>query len=91
LTPISDRARAYAADEVHRLSLGTKTTNPAMTRRFAVHCNLVLAIRGKALGPDHPSVATSLENLAELYRATNRINLAVPLEQRAAQIRAIER
>ena len=27
-----------------------------------------LAIREKALGPDHPDVATSLNNLAELYR-----------------------
>ena len=50
-----------------------------------------MAICEKALGPDHPNVASSLENLAGLYRATNRINLAVPLEQRAAQIRAIER
>ena len=50
-----------------------------------------MAIREKALGSDHPDVAMSLENLAVLYRATNRINLAVPLEQRAAQIRAIER
>ena len=28
-----------------------------------------LAIREKALGPDHPDVATSLNNLAELYRS----------------------
>ncbi len=27
-----------------------------------------LAIREKALGPDHPDVATALNNLAELYK-----------------------
>jgi len=31
-----------------------------------------LAIREKALGPDHPDVATSLNNLAELYRLQGR-------------------
>jgi hypothetical protein len=50
-----------------------------------------LAIREKALGPDHPSVATSLENLAELYRATKRNTEAEVLEARAAKIRAIKR
>ena len=48
-------------------------------------------IAEKALGPDHPDVATSLENLASLYRATNRPELAKPLEARAAKIRAIKR
>ncbi|MDA0803982.1 MAG: tetratricopeptide repeat protein, partial [Planctomycetota bacterium] len=50
-----------------------------------------LAIWEKALGPDHPDVATSLENLAALYRATKRDKEAEPLEQRAAKIRAIKR
>ncbi|MFZ9690302.1 MAG: tetratricopeptide repeat protein [Phycisphaerales bacterium] len=45
----------------------------------------------KALGPGHPHVATSLNNLAALYRATNRPELAQPLEARAAQIRATRR
>jgi tetratricopeptide (TPR) repeat protein len=31
-----------------------------------------LAIREKALGPDHPDVASSLNNLAELYRKQGR-------------------
>ena len=34
-----------------------------------------LEIREKALGPEHPSVATSLNNLAELYRAQGRKKL----------------
>ncbi len=50
-----------------------------------------LAIVEKALGPDHPSVAASLENLAALYRATKRDEEAETLEQRAARIRAIQR
>ena len=47
-----------------------------------------LAIWEKALGPDHPNIAASLNNLAELYRATERIDEAEKLEQRAAKIRA---
>ena len=31
-----------------------------------------LAIKEKTLGPEHPSVATSLENMAVLYRKMNR-------------------
>ncbi len=50
-----------------------------------------LAILEKALGPDHPNVATSLENLADLYRATKRGSEAEALEQRAAKIRAMKR
>jgi len=50
-----------------------------------------LAIKEKALGPNNPNVATSLERLASLYRATDRPDLAEPLEARAAKIRAIKR
>jgi tetratricopeptide (TPR) repeat protein len=50
-----------------------------------------LAIKEKALGPDHPDVATSLNNLAALYRATNRGKEAEVLEQQAVRILAIQR
>lgn len=50
-----------------------------------------LAIREKALGPDHPDVAESLENLAKLYRAAGRQKEAEELESRAARIRSIAR
>ena len=50
-----------------------------------------LDILEKALGPNHPDVATSLENLAELYRATNRSAEAKKLDGRAKNIRAIKR
>ena len=45
-----------------------------------------LAIREKALGPDHPDVAVSLHNLAELYRAQGRYADAELLYKRALAI-----
>ena len=42
-----------------------------------------LAIREKALGPDHPDVAQSLNNLADLYTAQGRYTDAEPLYKRA--------
>jgi hypothetical protein len=50
-----------------------------------------LAIREKALGPDHPQLAPSLESLAGLYRETNRVTEAQALQARAATVRAIPR
>ncbi len=47
-----------------------------------------LAIREKALGPEHPSVATALENYAGLLRKTNREVEAARLEASAQAIRA---
>jgi CHAT domain-containing protein len=45
-----------------------------------------LAIYEKTLGPEHPHVAMSLNNLALLYRATHRKAEAMALMQRAAGI-----
>jgi tetratricopeptide (TPR) repeat protein len=45
-----------------------------------------LAISEKALGPDHPDVATSLNNLALLYRDEGRFAEAEPLFQQALAI-----
>ncbi len=45
----------------------------------------------KALGPNHPDVATSLENIALLYRKTGRDREAESLEARAAGIRKMKR
>ena len=47
-----------------------------------------LAIREKALGPEHPRVATSLENYAALLRDTGRSAEAAKMEARAKAIRA---
>ena len=45
-----------------------------------------LAISEKALGPEHPDVATSLNNLALLYQAQGRYAEAEPLHKRALAI-----
>ena len=59
--------------------------------RGVVVAKKALEVAEQNVGPDHPDVATSLENLAYLYRATHRDAEAEPLEQRAACIRAIQR
>ena len=45
-----------------------------------------LALRKQVLGPEHPDVATSLNNLAGLYHAQGRYAKAEPLYQRALVI-----
>src|SRR5271157_3872633 len=45
-----------------------------------------LAINEKALGPEHPYVASSLNNLAQLLKATNRLAEAEPLMRQALAI-----
>ncbi len=45
-----------------------------------------LAIGEASLGPDHPDVASGLNNLAELLRVTNRLGEAEPLFRRALAI-----
>ena len=47
-----------------------------------------MAILEKALGLEHPNVATSLENYAPLLRATGRTAEADKMETRAKAIRA---
>ncbi len=47
-----------------------------------------LAIREKALGPEHPAVAQSLENYAALLRQIARADEAESMEARAKAIRA---
>ncbi len=59
--------------------------------KAVVLAHKALEVAQSNVGPDHPSVATSLENLAVLYRATKRDKEALELEKRAARIRAIKR
>ncbi len=47
-----------------------------------------LAIEEKALGPDHPDLATTLENMADLYKKTGRLDEAKRFEERAQAIRS---
>jgi CHAT domain-containing protein/Tfp pilus assembly protein PilF len=46
----------------------------------------VLEIREKALGPEHPGTAASLNNLAELYLDMGAYDKALPLYQRSLKI-----
>jgi len=46
----------------------------------------VLPIREKHLGSEHSHVATVLNNLAQLLKATNRMDEAEPLMKRALKI-----
>jgi tetratricopeptide (TPR) repeat protein len=59
--------------------------------RARVLAKKALEVAEQARGPDHPDVALTLENLAELYKATNRLTEAEALEKRAEAIRAIKR
>jgi tetratricopeptide (TPR) repeat protein len=47
----------------------------------------VLAILEKALGPDHPDVATTLDNLAIVYRVGHRLDEAIQTYKRVLTIR----
>jgi tetratricopeptide (TPR) repeat protein len=47
-----------------------------------------LAIKEKALGPEHPNVATTLANYADLLRKLDRTAEAETMEARAKAIRA---
>ncbi len=55
------------------------TTLPLYERALEIH--------ERVLGTDHPSTATSLNNLAELYRTTGQYEQALPLYERALEIR----
>jgi hypothetical protein len=46
-----------------------------------------LAIDEKALGPDHPNVATFAENLATTLRKLGRVTEAKTYEEQVAKIR----
>jgi tetratricopeptide (TPR) repeat protein len=55
-----------------------RDTEPLMRR--------ALEIDEASYGPDHPEVATRLNNLAQLFQATNRLAEAEPLMRRALEI-----
>lgn len=59
--------------------------------RAVVVAKQALEVAQTNFGPDHPNVAASLNNLAELYRATGRMNDAEKLEACAKKIRVIKR
>ena len=59
--------------------------------RAVVVAKKALTFAEKNLGPDHPDVANSLNNLAELYRTQGDYAMAEPLFNRSLAIRAIKR
>src|SRR5262249_9645477 len=56
-------------------------------REALPHAERALALRDKTLGPMHPDVAESLNNLAVLYHAQGAYPKAEPLHVRALDIR----
>ena len=60
------------------------TRTPAATRRPSRSTSALLRSAKQTLGPEHPNVAQSLNNLAGLYQATGRYAQAEPLFQRAS-------
>ncbi len=51
-----------------------------------LHAERLLKLSETALGPDHPDVATPLNNLAALYESQGRYGAAKPLYQRSLKI-----
>ena len=72
--------KRQAGQHHHPVTFGVTQTGPLYRRS--------LAIAEKALGPEHPDVATSLENYAALLRQTGRADEAETMEARAKAIRA---
>ena len=58
-----------------------------LSRELGVEVYRLEKWREKALGPDHPHVATSLNNLEELYEAQGQYAKAEPLHKRTLAIR----
>ena len=77
-----------ALDEVKRLNQKAKELYGEGKYNEAIpYAQQVLTIIEKALGKDHPNVATSLNNLAGLYKVIGRYSEAEPLYKRSLEIR----
>jgi tetratricopeptide (TPR) repeat protein len=86
------------AEAAERLEAGLETAARVLNQTGVYHLaraafaeaapllERALAIREKALGPEHPETATSLHSLAGLYRDQGRPGEAAPLYQRALAI-----
>src|SRR5262245_41160058 len=72
-----DLAKAHRLDEQAWQYFETRRYQQAITL-----AQRALAIREKALGPEHPDTAVSLNILGELYRVTGAYAKAEPLYQR---------
>jgi len=72
-------------------NLGDLSRAKGDAKQSETYFRRALAIKERYLGTDHPSVAGTLENIAALYRETGRTDEALPLEERAAEIRLLPR
>ena len=78
---------SMSVDEVRRLNAEVVRLNNAGSYDKAILlAQRVLKIGEQALGPAHPEVVASLNNLAALYATTGDYAKAEPLYQRALQI-----
>jgi tetratricopeptide (TPR) repeat protein len=84
-TAVSGRSPLPAADLMDRLGSYRLDALGAYAPARPLY-ELALAIREKALGPDHPDTATSLNNLALLLRAQGDFAAARPLYERTLAI-----
>ena len=80
------RGRSAPGDQRQQPRLHPPCPGPAISRPSRTTAKS-LAMRETALGEDHPDVAQSCNNLAELYRALGRYDEAEPLHRRALEIR----
>jgi tetratricopeptide (TPR) repeat protein len=85
---VTDAAKARADERAATLctEMGQFLYTVADYRGAQLYFERALAIREQALGPTHPAVATSLNNLALLYDAQGRYGDAEPLYRRALAI-----
>jgi CHAT domain-containing protein/tetratricopeptide (TPR) repeat protein len=78
--PPLERARALEAEVLRHIRSGPYREGIPKARE-------ALALRERALGPAHPLVAASLDQLAELLRASGDYAAARPLAERALAVR----
>jgi CHAT domain-containing protein/tetratricopeptide (TPR) repeat protein len=84
---LTGSVRAQTAAEADKLNAEVNRLDQAGKYSDAIPvAKQVLALRETALGPDHPDVAQSLNELARLYRAQGRYADAEPLYVRAITI-----
>jgi eukaryotic-like serine/threonine-protein kinase len=85
LVSLPDVAQLRKATHLANLA-GVHDSTGSYAEAKALH-ERALAIEERALGPEHPSVATSLNNLALVHRATGSYAEAKALQERALGIR----
>ena len=88
-SPVFAQGAGYEWANLNRQAIGLhQAGNYDLAEAFA---KKALDLAERNVGPGHPDVATSLESLAAVFRATQRDNKAEMLEERAADIRSIRR